>query len=115
MAQNEYMAGMLRVLILAELAAAPGYGYGIARGIGEKSGGELSVRAESLYPVLHRMEQDGLLKAKWEQSEAGRPRKMYSLTPKGRRRFDKARGEFTRQAGGALKALAAAEPAAEGS
>ena len=107
MARSDFLAGMLRVLILAELAAGPGYGYGIARSIEEKSGGDLAVKPESLYPVLHRMEQDGLLKARWEQAENGRPRKIYVMTPKGRRRWDSTEGEFRRQTAGALKAISA--------
>jgi PadR family transcriptional regulator PadR len=120
MAQQEYMAGMLRVLILNELSGAPGYGYGIARSIDARSGGDLVVRPESLYPVLHRMEQEGLLKAEWttvaarSEGTVERPRKMYSLTPKGRKRWDRARESFVKQSRGALKAMgleAAGEPA----
>src|SRR4051812_4097261 len=105
MAQKEYLAGTLRVLILNELAQGPGYGYGIARAIDLATGGELTVRPESLYPVLHRLEAEGLLEAHWEQAD-GRPRKMYRLTAKGRRRWDKARDGFVRAMNGALKALA---------
>lgn len=105
MKQPEYLAGMLRVLILSELSRGENYGYGIAQAIERKSGGELSVRPESLYPVLHRMENDGLLKAGWVQSEAGRPRKMYSLTSKGRKRWERQRESFLTQSRGALKAI----------
>ena len=107
MKQPEYLAGLLRVLILAELARGPGYGYGIARAIGQRSGGELTVRPESLYPVLHRMENDGLVAAHWEESAAGRPRKMYELTPKGRRAWERSRKAFIAQSRGALRALGA--------
>jgi PadR family transcriptional regulator, regulatory protein PadR len=110
--QQEFLAGTLRVLILNELSRGPGYGYGIAKAIDAATGGELAVRPESLYPVLHRMEQEGLLAAKWEQADEGRPRKMYSLTPKGRRRWDKARESFVRTSLSALRALG--EPAGEG-
>jgi PadR family transcriptional regulator PadR len=119
MAQGDYLAGMLRVLILSELAGGPGYGYGIARAIDTRSGGDLSVRPESLYPVLHRMEQAGLLKAGWEQVAASegapeRPRKMYTLTTKGRRQWEKSRESFVRQSQGALKAMGV-DPAVSGS
>jgi len=112
MAQPEYMAGMLRVLILSELSRGPGYGYGIAKGIARASGDELTVRPESLYPVLHRMEQEQLVSARWETADSGRPRKIYTLTPKGRRRWDKARRQFTRLSRAALKAIES-EPAGE--
>ena len=107
MAQQEYMAGMLRLLILNELSRGEGYGYGIAKGIVERSGGDLTVRPESLYPVLHRMEQEGLLSCQWIEADNGRPRKVYTLTKKGRGRWEKGRAQFTKQAQGALKAIGA--------
>lgn len=110
MAQPDFLAGTLRVLILAELARGASYGYAIAKAIDESTGGELVVRPESLYPVLHRMEQEGLLDAQWQAAEAGRPRKVYRLTPKGRRRWDKTREKFVRVMGGALRAIGADVP-----
>ena len=105
MTHGEFLAGLLRILILSELARGEGYGYGIARAIGERSGGDLKVRPESLYPVLHRMEQEGLIKAHWEHSTEGRPRKVYSLTAKGQQRWEKTRSEFIAQTRGALRAI----------
>ena len=106
MGQPEYLAGMLRVLILSELARAPGYGYGIAKALVQRSGGELTVKPESLYPVLHRMEGAGLVSVRWELNQ-GRPRKIYALTPKGRRSWQRARKQFVRLSAGALKAIGA--------
>ena len=107
MAQAEYMAGMLRVLILSELSRGPGYGYGIAKGIQRASGEELTVRPESLYPVLHRMELEKLVSARWETADSGRPRKVYTLTAKGRRRWEKARKQFVAISRAAVKAIEA--------
>lgn len=107
MARQEYMAGMLRVLILSELSGAESYGYGIAQSLESRSGGGLSVRPESLYPVLHRMEQEGLLQCRWIEADNGRPRKIYSITAKGRKAWEKARTEFIAQSIAALKALGA--------
>lgn len=112
MAQAEYMAGLLRVLILSELSRGPGYGYGISKGIQRNSGGELAVRPESLYPVLHRMELEKLVSARWETADNGRPRKVYTLTAKGRRRWDKARRQFIAASRAAVKAIEAV-PAGE--
>lgn len=114
MAQPEFMSGMLRVLILNELSCGVGYGYGIAKGIARRSGGELTVRPESLYPVLHRMENEKLVSVSWEHAENGRPRKMYKLTAKGKRQWDKARPKFIAMSAGALKAIGA-EPAGDAS
>ncbi len=103
--QMEYLAGILRVLILNELARGTGYGYGIAKAIGEHSGGALTVRPESLYPVLHRMETEGLISAKWEQAKNGRPRKVYQLSLKGKKRWESVRESFISQCQGALRAI----------
>ncbi len=111
MKHGEYLAGMLRILILNELSRAEGYGYGIARSISERSGGDLRVRPESLYPVLHRMEQEALIRARWEQSDEGRPRKIYSITVKGRQRWEKSKTMFIQQSRGALKAIGVEIPA----
>jgi DNA-binding PadR family transcriptional regulator len=105
MKHGDYLAGMLRVLILSELSRGEGYGYGIARSLTERSNGDLRVRPESLYPVLHRMEQEGLLKARWEQSEDGRPRKVYAITVKGLQRWERSRNTFIQQSRGALRAI----------
>ena len=112
MPQDKYLGGMLRMLILSELSLGPGYGYGMAKAIGSKSGGDLAVRPESLYPVLHRMENEGLVTARWEQSGSGRPRKFYSMTPKGTRRWQRSLARFISQSRGALKVVSG-EPAEE--
>jgi PadR family transcriptional regulator, regulatory protein PadR len=108
MARNEYMAGMLRVLILSELAKGEGYGYGMASSIADGSGGKLRVRPESLYPVLHRMQGEGLVQQRWMEAENGRPRKarkVYSITAKGKKSWGTAREDFIKQNLGALKIL----------
>ncbi|MBN2082848.1 helix-turn-helix transcriptional regulator [bacterium] len=105
MAHSEYLAGVLRILILSELSRGEGYGYGIAKGIARASGDELTVRPESLYPVLHRMEEEQLVKARWETAETGRPRKVYTLTPKGKRRWDKAQREFKALSSATLRVI----------
>jgi PadR family transcriptional regulator PadR len=105
MARHEYMAGMLRVLILSELNKGESYGYGMATALANQSGGELVVRAESLYPVLHRMEGEGLCQQRWVEADNGRPRKIYSITPKGRKSWDKTRNDFIAQSIAALKVL----------
>lgn len=105
MSKKDYMAGMLRVLLLHELNKDQGYGYGLAKGIEKSSGGELDVRPESLYPVLHRMEQEQLVTSAWDHAATGRPRKIYELTPRGQKRWEVARKEFVALSHGALRAL----------
>lgn len=105
MRENEYQAGLIRILVLSELSRGESYGYGIAKDVSLHSEGDLRVKPESLYPVLHRMEQEGLITAQWIHAE-GRPRKMYSMTAKGRRRWEHSRKQFMAQSQGALKVIA---------
>ena len=76
--------GSLEVLVLAVLADGDRYGYVIQRRVREASG--QSVTPGSLYPLLHRLEEDGLVEARWE-ADTGRSRKWYTLTDAGRRRL----------------------------
>ena len=84
-----YPDASLRVLLLAELSRGPGYGYGLARAIEQRRGGGLTAAPGVLYPVLHKLELDGLARGAWEQGENGRPRRTYTITPKGRRLAEK--------------------------
>ena len=84
MADRELVAGMLRMLILNELSRGPGYGYGIAKGIERRSGGDLAIRPESLYPVLHRLEKQKLIVSEKRQGESGRMRKYYRIKKEGK-------------------------------
>ncbi len=79
----------LRSLLLEELARGPGYGYGLARAIEQRRGGQLTKQPEVLYPVLHKLELEGLASGAWGQGENGRPRRTYTITPKGRRQADR--------------------------
>lgn len=114
MKNTDYLPGMLRVLLLSELSRGEGYGYGLARSLELAGEGALSVRPESLYPVLHRLEQDGLIGARWDRAENGRPRRVYRLTPKGRKHWDRLRPAFVAQAQAALKAVNAEPAMAQG-
>jgi DNA-binding PadR family transcriptional regulator len=59
------------------------------------------------------MEQEALIRARWEQSDEGRPRKIYTITVKGRQRWEKSRNMFIQQSRGALKAIGVDIPAAK--
>src|SRR4029078_3521463 len=71
-------------LVLAILAAGDSYGYAIIKRVGELSGGHLQWTDGMLYPVLHRLERQGYVAAKWAASESGRRRKYYRITKDGR-------------------------------
>jgi DNA-binding PadR family transcriptional regulator len=71
-------------IVLAILAEADSYGYAILQRVREASDGRLEWTDGMLYPVLHRLERLGHIKARWEAAESGRKRKYYAITPQGR-------------------------------
>ena len=79
--------------MLAVLADAPGHGYELSQRLTQRSGGELGVHEGSLYPALHRLERGGLVESAWSSGE-GRRRRIYRLTPAGRRAASEARQEW---------------------
>jgi PadR family transcriptional regulator PadR len=84
---SDLVQGTLDLLILRTVAAEPRHGWAIAKRIQHVSGEVLQVTQGSLYPALHRLEQQGWIKGTWEQSDTGRQAKVYSLTAAGRRQL----------------------------
>ena len=80
---TDLVQGTLDLLILRTLALQPMHGWGIARRIRQVSKEVLQVHQGALYPALHRLEQQGWIRAKWGESENKRRAKYYSLTPDG--------------------------------
>ena len=76
--------GCLELAVLGSLWAGEKYGLEILRRLERES--ELVVSEGTVYPLLSRLKEDGLLDSKWVETEAGHPRKYYRLTPAGRRR-----------------------------
>ena len=70
-------------LILSILASGPRHGYQLALELEEKSGGYFSFNHGTLYPILHKLEKDGLIKGSWSREESRRKKKKYSITVKG--------------------------------
>jgi len=84
MATKALVAASSKPLILSLLAHGKSYGYQIIKNVEKLSGGELEWTDAMLYPVLHRMERDGLIKSEWVVLDNGRKRKYYQLTPLGK-------------------------------
>jgi len=82
----ELMRGSLDLLVLSVISEGSLYGYLIQQRLRERSGDLVDMKAGKLYPILHRLEADGFVKAEWEQDVA-RPRKWYSLTAAGKKRL----------------------------
>lgn len=83
MISRELKAASAKPMVLSILSHRESYGYQILRQIEQLSDGELEWSEAMLYPLLHRMNSDGLIKSRWEVMENGRKRKYYSLTQKG--------------------------------
>ena len=81
---KDLVAASATPLVLALLAQGDSYGYAIIKRVAELSGGQLQWTDGMLYPVLHRLERQGLVAAKWSVLENGRRRKYYRITPEGR-------------------------------
>ena len=86
---SDLVQGTLDLLILKTLAREPCHGWAIAKRIRQVSGDVLQVTQGSLYPALHRLEQQGWLKATWVDTDEGREAKVYALTAAGRRQLAK--------------------------
>jgi len=84
MVTKDLVAASSKPLILSILAGGESYGYEITRKVRELSGGGLEWTDGMLYPVLHRLERQGLVVSEWKQSDTGRERKYYRLSAKGR-------------------------------
>ena len=80
---KDLVAASATPLILAILSEGESYGYAIIKRVAELSGGELQWTDGMLYPVLHRLERNGFVKAGWGRSESGRRRRYYRLTDRG--------------------------------
>jgi PadR family transcriptional regulator PadR len=81
---KDLVAASATPLVLAILADGDSYGYAIIKRVADLSGGRLQWTDGMLYPVLHRLERQGLVAAKWDVSETGRRRKYYRITKPGR-------------------------------
>lgn len=93
---SDLVQGTLDVLILKTLSLEPKHGWAIAKRIQQVSGDVLQVQQGSLYPALHRLEQQGWIRAKWAETETGRQAKFYSLTTTGRKRLEEETANWQR-------------------
>jgi DNA-binding PadR family transcriptional regulator len=91
---KDLVAASATPLVLAILAEGESYGYAIIKRVGELSGGELQWTDGMLYPVLHRLERDNLVKASWGESDTGRRRKYYQLTKVGAEELERQKQQW---------------------
>lgn len=96
---KDLLQGTLDLLILRTIAAGPQHGWAIAQRIQLLSEEVLKVQQGSLYPALHRLEHNGLIRAEWAVSENKRRAKFYSLTPAGREKLEAETAKWKRLSG----------------
>jgi transcriptional regulator len=86
--KNDILQGTLALLILKALESkGPMHGYGLTSHIQEQSEDLLRIEEGSLYPALHRMEQDGWVRSEWRVTEKGRKARFYALTASGQQQL----------------------------
>jgi len=86
---SDLVQGMLNLLIMKILILQPLHGWAISQRLKQVSSDVLQVSDGSLYPALHKLEQEGWIAAEWKTSELGRRAKYYSLTRLGRKQLEK--------------------------
>src|SRR6266436_3664849 len=97
---TDLVQGTLDLLILKTISLEPKHGWAIAKRIQQVSLETLQIQQGSLYPALHRLEQQGWIQAEWRATEAGRMAKFYSLTRSGRQQLGKELASWARLSAG---------------
>jgi PadR family transcriptional regulator len=90
---GETLKGHLDMLLLATLSEGPGHGYAVIESLRQRSRGLFDLPEGTIYPALHRLEDQGLLHSRWSEDSARRKR-VYQLTPKGRLALSKRQAEW---------------------
>ena len=93
---SDLLQGTLDLLILKAICREPLHGWGIAKRIQLLSDEVLAVQQGSLYPALHRLEQQGWIEAEWKATDLGREAKFYALTKEGRQQLERELDQWRR-------------------
>jgi transcriptional regulator len=94
--KTELLKGTVDMMILRTLDLEPRHGVGVAERIEQITQGTFQVRPGSLFPALHRLEQEGFIQGRWEKSPEGHRGKYYRLTTAGRRQLHDERRTWAR-------------------
>ena len=84
--ESDLLRGSLDLMVLSVVAEESQYGYSLQKRLSAASKGKIKLQAGTLYPLLHRLETDKLIRSRWDNS-TGRKRKWYDLTAKGKKRL----------------------------
>jgi transcriptional regulator len=104
-AKSDILQGTLTLLVLKTLSRGPAHGYAITQHIQTVSNDLLRVEEGSLYPALHRMEQEGWLESEWAISDSKRRARVYSLTAAGRKKLKDEQQNWARLTAGVSEVL----------
>jgi PadR family transcriptional regulator len=96
---SDLVQGTLDLLLLKILALEPLHGWAIGQRLKQVSGDVLQVSDGSLYPALHKLEQEGWITAEWKPTENNRRAKFYSLSRLGRKQLQKETANWERLSG----------------
>lgn len=107
--RNDVLQGTLNLLVLKSLQAGPKHGYAITQHIERVSQETLRVEEGSLYPALHRMEQDGWITSEWGLTDTNRRARFYSLTPRGQQQLAEEEQTWARLTSGVAQVLSFAQ------
>jgi DNA-binding PadR family transcriptional regulator len=91
---KDLVAASSKPILLSILADGEAYGYQIIQKVRELSGGDIEWSEGTVYPVLHRLEREGLIASEWKEAETGRERKYYFLTSRGRKTLKSERQQW---------------------
>jgi PadR family transcriptional regulator PadR len=103
--RSDHLQGTLDLLILKTLELGPNHGFGITLHVQTVSDGMLRVEEGSLYPALHRLEREKLIKGEWRKTENGRKARFYALTAAGKQRLADAEANWTTFSKGVQRVL----------
>lgn len=107
--KSDLLQGTLDLLILRTLSLGPLHGYGISQRLEQLTRGVFSINAGTFFPALYRLEEQGLLAAKWGRSENNRRARFYSLTRAGEKRLEAETRNWETVAGAIGRVLRATE------
>lgn len=93
--KGEAIKGHLDLLLLSVLSEAPLHGYAVIEVLRAKSGDAFDLPEGTVYPALHRLERERLIRSRWESGENARRRRLYTLTPSGKRHLAKRKAEWS--------------------
>jgi PadR family transcriptional regulator PadR len=110
--ERALLPGTVDLVILQTLTEGPLHGFAVSRAIRARSDGILELQDAALYQALHRMEENGWVRAEWGISEKGKRAKFYRLTPQGKKQLSREESFWRRYAAAVFKILDPAPRAA---